>query len=54
MHSEWMKVMLAEVERKQLEARDGREEQQRRSAERRHAATPGNAGNETRRPRKRR
>jgi hypothetical protein len=54
MHSEWMKVMLAEVERKQLEARDGREEQQRRLAERQHAATPRTGGAETRRPRKRR
>jgi hypothetical protein len=54
MHSEWMKVMLAEVERKQLEARDGREEQQRRSAERRHAVTPGTGGDQTRQPRKRR
>jgi len=54
MHSEWMKVMLAEVERKQLEARDGREEQQRRLAERRHAASPPTGGEATRRPRKRR
>ena len=54
MHSEWMKVMLAEVERKQLEARVGREEQQIRAAERRQAATPGTGGNESRRPRKRR
>ena len=54
MHSEWMKVMLAEVERKQQEARVGREEQQKRAAETQQATTPGVGGNETRRPRKRR
>ena len=34
MHTEWMKVMLEEIARKREEAERGREEEQRRVAER--------------------
>jgi hypothetical protein len=53
MHSEWMKVMLAEIERKQEQARDERVERQARAAERKGAATPG-ADEGKKPPRKRR
>jgi hypothetical protein len=53
MHSEWMKVMLAEIERKQAQEREGREERQRRAAERQSTTTPG-AVDSTKRSRKRR
>lgn len=40
MHTEWMKVMLEEVARKREEADLGREEEQRRAAERAAASRP--------------
>jgi hypothetical protein len=53
MHSEWMKVMLAEIEHKQAQEREGREERQRRAAERQSTTAPG-AADSAKRPRKRR
>jgi hypothetical protein len=53
MHSEWMKVMLAEIERKQAQARDDRVEEQARATERQGAEAP-DAGGEKKRLRKRR
>jgi hypothetical protein len=43
MTSEWMKVMLEEIERKKTEAEQARLEEERRKQERRSAATPGSA-----------
>jgi hypothetical protein len=43
MTSEWMKVMLEEIERKKTEAEQVRLEEERRKQERRTAATPGSA-----------
>jgi hypothetical protein len=43
MTSEWMKVMLEEIERKKTEAEQARLEEERRKQERRTAATPGSA-----------
>jgi plasmid stabilization system protein ParE len=52
MHSEWMKVMLAEIERKQAEAQQQAAERRLRTGERQDADKPG-AGDGRKRPRKR-
>jgi hypothetical protein len=41
MHSEWMKVMLAEIERKQAEAQQEAAERRLRAVERQDAEKPG-------------
>jgi hypothetical protein len=51
MHSEWMKVMLAEIERKQAEALQQAAERQLRARESQEAG--GRAGEGKKRPRKR-
>jgi hypothetical protein len=52
MHSEWMKVMLAEVERKQAEAQQQVAETKLRASEHQAATAPG-VGDGKKRPRKR-
>lgn len=54
MHSEWMKVMLAEIERKREETRSAEDEELRRNRERQAARGPGPGGDRKTPPRKRR
>jgi hypothetical protein len=54
MHSEWMKVMLAEIERKREETRSAEDEELRRARERQAARGPDPGSNGKTPARKRR